>query len=55
MEQNEQLQAIVETIVRVAQPEQVILFGSGGRLDDDPDALTVRSCWVVAGWHPPED
>ncbi|NOZ06678.1 MAG: nucleotidyltransferase domain-containing protein, partial [Chloroflexi bacterium] len=28
MEQNEQLQAIVETIVRVAQPEQVILFGS---------------------------
>jgi hypothetical protein len=24
-------------------------------LDDDPDALLVRSYWVVAGWHPPED
>lgn len=22
-------------------------------LDDDPDALLVRSYWVVAGWHPP--
>jgi len=24
-------------------------------LSDDPDALTVRSYWVLAGWHPPED
>jgi hypothetical protein len=24
------------------------------RLSDDPDALTVRSFWVVAGWHPPQ-
>lgn len=24
-------------------------------LDDDPDALLVRSYWVLAGWHPPED
>ena len=24
-------------------------------LSDDPDALTVRSYWVVAGWHPPRD
>lgn len=24
-------------------------------LDDDPDALEVRSYWVLAGWHPPED
>ena len=22
-------------------------------LDDDPEALIVRSYWVVAGWHPP--
>jgi HNH endonuclease len=25
------------------------------RLSDDPDALLVRSFWVVAGWHPPEE
>jgi len=24
-------------------------------LSDDPDALTVRSYWVLAGWHPPTD
>lgn len=24
-------------------------------LSDDPDALVVRSYWVLAGWHPPED
>lgn len=24
-------------------------------LDDDPDALLVRSCWIEAGWHPPAD
>lgn len=24
-------------------------------LSDDPDALKVRSYWVLAGWHPPED
>lgn len=24
------------------------------RLSDDPDALLVRSYWVMAGWHPPE-
>jgi hypothetical protein len=24
-------------------------------LDDDPDALIVRSYWVMAGWHPPQD
>jgi hypothetical protein len=24
-------------------------------LSDDPDALTVRSYWVLAGWHPSED
>jgi hypothetical protein len=24
-------------------------------LSDDPDALLVRSYWVLAGWHPPED
>jgi HNH endonuclease len=24
-------------------------------LDDDPDALLVRSYWVQAGWHPPPD
>jgi hypothetical protein len=24
-------------------------------LDDDPDALIVRSDWVLAGWHPPTD
>ncbi|HMN29425.1 MAG TPA: hypothetical protein PKE45_14845 [Caldilineaceae bacterium] len=23
-------------------------------LDDDPDVLTVRSYWVLAGWHPPK-
>lgn len=23
-------------------------------LDTDPDALTVRSFWLLAGWHPPE-
>jgi hypothetical protein len=23
-------------------------------LSDDPDALEVRSYWVLAGWHPPE-
>lgn len=22
-------------------------------LSDDPDALTVRSYWILAGWHPP--
>jgi hypothetical protein len=22
-------------------------------LDDDPDALIVRSYWILAGWHPP--
>ena len=25
------------------------------RLDDDPDALMVRSYWILAGWHPPVD
>lgn len=24
-------------------------------LDDDPDALLVRSYWVLAGWHPPSE
>jgi len=24
-------------------------------LSDDPDALEVRSYWVLAGWHPPRD
>jgi hypothetical protein len=24
-------------------------------LDDDPDAIVVRSFWVLAGWHPPSD
>jgi hypothetical protein len=24
-------------------------------LADDPDALTVRSYWIEAGWHPPAD
>jgi hypothetical protein len=24
-------------------------------LNDDPDALVVRSYWVAAGWHPPTD
>ncbi len=24
-------------------------------LSDDPDALAVRSYWVLAGWHPPHD
>ena len=24
-------------------------------LSDDPDAITVRSFWVLAGWHPPRD
>jgi hypothetical protein len=24
-------------------------------LSDDPDAITVRSYWVLAGWHPPEE
>lgn len=25
------------------------------RLSDDPDALTVRYFWILAGWHPPTD
>jgi hypothetical protein len=25
------------------------------RLDSDPDAIEVRSYWVAAGWHPPQD
>jgi len=25
------------------------------QLSNDPDALIVRSYWVMAGWHPPED
>ncbi len=25
------------------------------QLSEDPDALIVRSYWVMAGWHPPED
>lgn len=24
-------------------------------LNDDPDVLVVRSLWIQAGWHPPED
>lgn len=24
-------------------------------LSDDPDALEVRSYWILAGWHPPRD
>ncbi len=24
-------------------------------LSDDPDALEVRSYWILAGWHPPDD
>jgi hypothetical protein len=24
-------------------------------LADDPDALIVRSYWVLAGWHPPQE
>jgi len=23
-------------------------------LDDDPDAIVVRSYWILAGWHPPK-
>ena len=23
-------------------------------LSDDPDAITVRSYWILAGWHPPQ-
>src|SRR5918912_1494726 len=40
---------------------QIIGKTPGGRatvialhLSDDPDALTVRSFWVLAGWHPPQ-
>jgi HNH endonuclease len=25
------------------------------QLSTDPDALTVRSYWILAGWHPPTD
>lgn len=25
------------------------------RLDSDPDAVTVRGYWVMAGWHPPDN
>lgn len=25
------------------------------QLSDDPDALVVRSYWVLAGWHPPQE
>lgn len=25
------------------------------KLNDDPDAVIVRSHWVQAGWHPPKD
>lgn len=25
------------------------------RLSNDPDALEVRSYWVMAGWHPPQE
>ncbi len=28
---------------------------AGLHLSDDSDALAVRSYWVLAGWHPPED
>lgn len=24
-------------------------------LSDDPDAIVVRSYWILAGWHPPTD
>lgn len=24
-------------------------------LSDDPDAITVRSYWIMAGWHPPSE
>ena len=24
-------------------------------LDTDPDALVVRSYWILAGWHPPNE
>lgn len=24
-------------------------------LSDDPDAITVRSYWIMAGWHPPQE
>ena len=24
-------------------------------LDDHPEALAVRSYWISAGWHPPQD
>lgn len=24
-------------------------------LSDDPDAVTVRSYWIMAGWHPPSE
>lgn len=24
-------------------------------LSDDPDALEVRSYWILAGWHPPRE
>lgn len=29
--------------------------GRALRLSEDSDALVVRSFWVQAGWHPPED
>ncbi|MEZ4711930.1 MAG: HNH endonuclease [Caldilineaceae bacterium] len=25
------------------------------KLNDDPDALIVRSYWIEAGWHPPDE
>lgn len=25
------------------------------QLSDDPDAIEVRSYWILAGWHPPEE
>jgi hypothetical protein len=25
------------------------------QLNDDPDALLVRSYWIEAGWHPPSE
>jgi hypothetical protein len=39
--------------------EHIIPRARGGveslHLDNDPDALVVRSYWVLAGWHPPVD
>jgi hypothetical protein len=36
-------------------PQHLVMARLEIEHSDDPDALTVRYFWILAGWHPPTD